>query len=209
MFVCVVTADQRASRRSPDHVEQVLLDLARTAPLLRVFERTAGDEVQGVLDDAAGLAPVLERLLREGIWSVGLGLGRVETPLPDHSRAGRGEAYVHARSAVDAAKSAPWPVRVVTGPSTPTDGTAAAARALEAAVWLWASVLARRTRRGWEVADLLDGGHTYTAVAGRLGISQSAVSQRARAAGVAEAQRARGLVAYLGARALLAGREES
>jgi hypothetical protein len=91
-----------------------------------------------------------------------------------------------------AAKRAPWPVRVV---GDDRDG----ADHLESAVWLWASVLSRRSEKGWQVADLVDDGPGYERVAERLGITQSAVSQRARAAGLAEGGRARGLVAHLAA----------
>jgi len=70
-------------------------------------------------------------------------------------------------------------------------------RALESAVWLWAALLGRRTSRGWEVADLVDQGLTYDETASRLSITQSAVSQRAAAAGIAEGRRARELVEFL------------
>jgi hypothetical protein len=156
---------------------------------LRAFERTAGDELQGILDDPAALPAALEPLLRSGGWNVGIGIGAVETPLPDQARAGRGPAYVAAREAVTAAKSSPWRVRAA--------GDSDAVRPLESAVWLWAALLRRRTRRGWEVADLVDQGLTYDETAARLGISQSAVSQRAAAAGIAEGRRARDLVEYL------------
>ena len=75
--------------------------------MLRPFERTAGDEFQGVLDHPAALAAVVERLLREGGWNIGIGIGEVEEPLPENARAGRGPAYLHAREAVTAAKSSP------------------------------------------------------------------------------------------------------
>jgi predicted transcriptional regulator len=64
--------------------------------------------------------------------------------------------------------------------------------------------LARRTPRGWEVADLVDQGLTYEEAAQRLGITQSAVSQRAAAAGIAEGRRARELVEHLARLALSA-----
>ena len=72
-----------------------------------------------------------------------------------------------------------------------------AARALETTIWLWAAVLARRSSRGWEVADLVAEGLSYAEVGERLGISQSAVSQRAQAAGIVEARRAHELVSGL------------
>jgi hypothetical protein len=191
----VVTVDQRDSRRRPDLVPATLAALA-TVPTLRPFQRTVGDEFQGLLDDPAALPAVLELLLREDEWWIGVGIGAVELPLPADAREGRGPAYLLAREAVTAAKSAPWPVRVL-GPDAP-----ATTLALESATWLWASVLARRTTKGWEVADLVARGLSYDAVALKLAITQSAVSQRARAAGLAETTRARTLVSELAARCL-------
>jgi hypothetical protein len=188
MRVVVLTVDQHGSQTQPDQVPTAL-ELLGAVPARLGFQRTAGDEFQGVLDEPAALPAALEPLLRADSWNIGIGVGEVETPLPDQARAGRGSAYVAAREAVTAAKSSPWRVRA----SGPTD----AVRALESAVWLWAALLARRTDRGWEVADLVDSGLTYDQAASRLGISQSAVSQRAAAAGIAEGRRARELVEFL------------
>jgi hypothetical protein len=141
---------------------------------------------------------VLERLLRDGTWNIGIGIGAVEAPLPEQARAGRGPAYLSAREAVTSAKSSPWRIRAA--------GPAAAVRPLESAVWMWAALLARRTPRGWEVADLVDQGLSYEEAAARIGVSQSAVSQRAAAAGIAEGRRARELVEFLTRCALEDGR---
>lgn len=181
----VLTVDQRDSRRTADRVPAAL-DALADVPTLLAFERTTGDEFQGLLGDPEALATAIEWLLRDEAWHVGIGVGPVDEPLPDHTRAGRGPAYQHARTAVTAAKSSPWHLRVV--------GDDPAVRALETTIWLWAAVLARRTSRGWEVADLVAEGLTYGEVAERLGIGQSAVSQRAQAAGIVEARRARELV---------------
>ncbi|NYD42349.1 transposase [Nocardioides panaciterrulae] len=188
MSVAVLTVDQRSSRSGPDLVPGTLAALGDVA-LLRGFERTAGDEFQGLVDDAGTLVRVVEHLLREDAWNIGVGIGEVEEPLPDHARAGRGPAYLHARSAVTAAKTSPWHLRVVGDPPT--------ARSLETTLWLWAVVLGRRTARGWEVADLVEQGLSYEQCAKRLGISQSAVSQRAQAAGLVEGRRARELATEL------------
>jgi hypothetical protein len=184
----VLTVDQHGSQSRADEVPDAIKALAGV-PTRLPFQRTAGDEFQGVLDDPAALPAALEPLLRADAWNIGIGLGEVEEPLPDQARAGRGPAYVAAREAVTSAKSSPWRVRV----SGPTQ----AARALESALWLWAALLARRSERGWEVADLVDQGLTYDQTASRLGITQSAVSQRAAVAGIAEGRRARELVEYL------------
>ena len=196
MSVLVLTVDQRGSRRSADLVADTVAALNDLpgAPTLRAFEQTVGDELQGVLDSPAALPPIVETLLRDGAWHVGIGVGPVEEPLPSHARSGRGPAYLHARQAVTSAKSSPWHLRVL--------GDDPGARALETVLWLWASVLARRTARGWEVADLVAEGLSYDEVAKRLGISPSAVSQRAAAAGIVESRRARELATDLTAHLL-------
>lgn len=190
MRVVVLTVDQRGSSKlaATDRVPATLAGLADLG-MFRGFERTAGDEFQGVVDDPAVLATAVERLLREDGWSIGLGIGEVEEPLPQSTRAGRGPAYLHAREAVTTAKSAPWRLRVA--------GDDPGVRSLETTLWLWAHVLGRRTPRGWEVADLVDAGATYDEVAKRLGVTQSAISQRAQAAGIVEGRRARELVTVL------------
>ena len=188
MTVAVLTVDQRGSRRDTDRVPATLAVLA-PIPSLRGFERTAGDEFQGVVDDPAALPRLVELLLREDAWNIGIGFGPVEEPLPDHARAGSGAAYLHARQAVTAAKSAPWHLRV--------EGDDPGARSLETVLWLWAAVLSRRTDRGWEVAELVEQQLSYEEAGRRLGITQSAVSQRAQSAGIVEGRRARELAAEL------------
>lgn len=189
MSVVVVTADQRGSRTDDDRVPSMLATLAHEA-LLLPFERTVGDEIQGVGDDPVVLTRVVETLLRDDRWHIGIGIGPIDVPLPAHAREGRGPAYLHARAAVTAAKGAPWRLRV-------EGDDEQRARQLESAMWLWAAVLGRRTEKGWQVVDLVDGGLSYERAAERLGVSQSAVSQRAQAAGLVEGRRARELVGHL------------
>jgi hypothetical protein len=190
----VLTVDQRGSRQAADLVPAMLERLA-VVPLARPFQRTVGDEFQGVAEDPASVALALEPLLRDGHWHIGLGFGAVDRPLPAQAREGRGAAFVHARAAVTAAKQAPWPVRVVGG-----DGYRA--EQLETSLWLWAGLLSRRTDKGWEVVDLVEQGLGHQRVAERLRITPSAVSQRLRVAGQAEGVRARTLVTHLAAACL-------
>lgn len=197
MRVAVLTVDQRDSRRHEDRVPDMLSALSGI-PSLRPFERTAGDEIQGVLAEPAALRLVLETFLRAGDWNVGVGIGEVETPLPESTRAGRGPAYLSARSAVTSAKSSPWNLRVV-------GDEGYRSRQLETVLWLWSAVLSRRTARGWEVSDLVDEGLSYDEAGRRLGITQSAVSQRAQAAGLVEGRRARELTEQLAAELLEGG----
>jgi hypothetical protein len=189
----VLTVDQRGSRSTSDLVPELLNFLnrrPRRSGLLRRFERTAGDEVQGVFSEARPTVDVIVELLRADSWYVGLGIGEVTQPLPRSTRAGSGEAFVFAREAVTRAKSSPHHVNVV--------GTnSRVAEQVETVLWLMASVLRRRSERGWAVADLLAEGLTRREIGVKLGISQSAVTQRAQAAGFAEEQRGRVLAADL------------
>lgn len=181
----VLTVDQRGSRREGDRVAGLLATIAdRVRPgapgVVRPFERTVGDEVQAVLDDAALAVDVALHLLRLGRWSVGVGAGPVDEPLPDSARAGSGVAFVRARAAVERAKSRarPVPLAVVAGGAD--DG-----RGSEAVLTLLGSVLTRRTDAGWAVVDALADlgvGATQEDVARHLGVTQQAVSQRLRAA---------------------------
>jgi hypothetical protein len=184
----VLTVDQRGSRTGADLIPEALAALGDVATRLP-FERTVGDELQGAIDRPEALVDAVATLLRADAWNIGVGVGPVEEPLPDHTRAARGEAFVHARTAVTAAKTSPWHTRVA--------GDDPGVRALETVLWLWAAVLGRRTARGWEVADLVAEGLSYDEVAQRLDISPSAVSQRAAAAGIVEARRARELATDL------------
>ncbi len=192
MTVVVLTIDQRGSRREPDLVPALVgrLDARRLGPLVRRFERTAGDEIQGIAAAPGAVVGRVEELLRDGRWNVGLGIGQVEKPLPRSTRAGRGEAFVLARQAVTRAKWASSHLSVVGVDEYRADQ-------LETVLWLWAGILGRRSARGWEVTDLLDMGLSHAEAGVRLGISQSAVSQRAATAGLVEGRRAARLAGQL------------
>jgi hypothetical protein len=198
--VLVLTIDQRGSRRVGDRVEELLATLgddvpATTPGVVRPLERTVGDEVQLVLDDAPLAVELALTVLRTGGWSVGIGAGPVDLPLPASTRAGSGPAFVHARAAVERAKARPGPVPLgVVGPDR------RAAADAEAVLTLVGAVAARRTPAGWQVIDALraaGAGARQDDVAARLGITQQAVSQRLRTALWSEEQAARPLAARL------------
>ena len=171
----VMTVDQRHSRQGQDRVDELLAWLAAAAPVVRPFERTAGDEVQGVLSDPHAVVDLTLALVRRGDWSIGIGAGPVNEPLPPSTRAGSGPAFELARAAVTRAKSSPQMLAVA------APDTAAAADA-QAALDLLAAVVVRRSEPGWEAADLVAQGLSQTQVADQLGVTKQAVSQRLRAA---------------------------
>lgn len=195
----VLTIDQRGSRRVGDRVEVLLEVLARTAAggvvgVVRPFERTVGDEVQAVVDNSALAVDIALDVLRVGGWSVGIGAGAVQEPLPAQARAGQGEAFLLAREAVERAKSRLRPVPIAVEASDRARG-----RECEAVLTVIGAIMARRTQTGWAVIDMMssDPEVTQDDVAARLGITQQAVSQRLRAAMWSEEQAVRPVAARL------------
>ncbi|NYJ08799.1 hypothetical protein [Petropleomorpha daqingensis] len=167
----VLTVDQRASRRSPDRVADALRLLEGSVPVLLGFERTAGDEFQGVLGDPADVVDVALRLVRMGGWSIGVGAGPVQTPLPESTRAGAGPAFLAARRAVDAAKQRPFRLAV-------RGAVLLEAADAQAVLSALAGLVDRRSEQAWEAIELVDQGRTQSDAATALGISRQAVGQR-------------------------------
>ena len=167
----VLTVDQRASRRNPDRVADVLVMLNGDVPTVLGFERTAGDEFQGVLAAPDDVVDVVVRLARLGGWSIGIGAGPVQTPLAQTTRAAAGAAFLSARRAVDAAKQRPS--RVAVRGAVPED--AGDAQAVLSAL---AVLVQRRSEQAWEAITLVESGRTQADAATALGISRQAVGQR-------------------------------
>lgn len=213
MFVLV--ADQVASRDGDDRVPDALADLDRALAgrVVLPFERTAGDEIQGLCDDPSAVVDAVCQLTRLGGWRIGIGAGEVEAPLPASTREARGGAYLAAREAIGTARSSPTelglalsgPAGIVTaggyGDQAPEVADA------ETALWLVRGVLERRSKEGWELVDLLDQGLTNAQAAAALEISPSAASQRLSRAHRTEAVRGARLATRLLAR--LAGGVEA
>lgn len=177
----VLTVDQRASRRSPDRVADALRRFDGAVPVLLPFERTAGDEFQGVLTEPDAVVDVIVDLLREGAWSVGVGAGPVQTPLPASTRAAAGPAFLSARRAVDAAKQRPARLAV-------RGAVAVDAGDAQAVLSALAVVVERRSDPAWEAIGLVEAGRTQAEAAAELGISRQAIGQRL-AAGLWELER--------------------
>lgn len=172
----VLTVDQIGSRLRRDAVGEALASLASIDTVLD-FTRTAGDEFQGLLDDPLSVVTAILELMRAASWHIGLGIGPVETPLPPDPRAGRGAAFVAARSAVELAKHEPTHVRVVAGPPAERLGQDA-----EVVVRMLATLREKRSEAGWDAVDLMSTGATMAEAADTLHISRQAVGQRLQAA---------------------------
>ncbi len=209
--------DQRGSQKGADRVPELLAMLS-DAPSVLPFERSVGDEVQGVMSDANAVVDVALRVLRTGQWYVGIGVGGVKQPLPASPREASGPAFVAARAAVDRAKKTgervPLSVRAadsarsIGGQSgkggTPASGRARGAAAeyaaaAEAVLSLLGRQVRERTDAEWRVLDLLQPGirGQQAPVAARLGISPQAVSKAVFRSGWQEEQGARAAAAIL------------
>lgn len=186
----VVTIDQRRSRSSADRVP-ALLDALGGISTAAPFERTAGDEVQGLLGDPGEVRAALLVALREGDWHCGVGAGDVDDEsYSSGTRAGRGDAYIAARDAVDAAKGLPGSVaiRVADDPGTRDEAGSATAWAADCeAVWaLVAPLVLGRTEAQWRVVDAVDRSPTQVAAAEELGIAPASVTGALRLSRIRE-----------------------
>ena len=173
----VITADQRASR-----THETCAGRARRSSsdcvgdrLAAPAERTVGDEMQ--LATAIRWPPSTSRCIScaKGAGASASGSAPIESHSPGRCEKARGQAFLHARDAVERAKTSPRAVAV----RAPTRGRPTTA---EASSGCSSRLRDRRAPQGWEVADLLGEGMTQKRAAGQLGITPTAVSLRAKAA---------------------------
>lgn len=197
----VMTIDQQDSRHSSDDVPLLLTQLSAVETVLR-FERTIGDEIQGVLDTAPDVIEAAFTALRMGNWHIGIGIGNISLPLPGTTREAGGGAFIAARAAVERAKKS--------GDRVPLaiEGSQNAADA-EAVLVLIGALIAGRTESEWRVLDLMSPGVRggQTAAAATLGISPQAVSKAVRRSGWQEEWAARPAATFLLQRAEIETRE--
>ncbi|MEK8228949.1 hypothetical protein NKG05_27765 [Oerskovia sp. M15] len=142
------------------------------------FDRTVGDEVQAVLDDAALVVEIVLTLGRLGGWSTGLGIGQVlagpdgRLPRPPARRPARRSCMPGRRSSGPRSGARPLRGR---GPDP-----SAAGRSRRSCASCSRSVLVAPLRVGGRGRAGACGWHQKD-VARELGISEQAVSQRLRA----------------------------
>ena len=199
----VLTIDQVDSRSGEDAVPRLLRLLAPVDTTLP-FERTAGDEVQGVLSDPAQVLLAWRTAVRDGHWSAGLGLGE-DGELGATSRASRGGPFLAARDAVEDAKQEPSQVSVRVSPDAPTTAVRAALDA-QAVIRLLAILVRGRTPAGWRIVDAAAArpDATQAQLAEELDVSRQAVSKALLAAHMREVSDGEETAARLLGRALTA-----
>jgi hypothetical protein len=206
----VLTIDQRGSSSDRDRVPDLISALRTLTPAS--FERSVGDELQGVVENAAEVVDIALHALRSGHWYVGIGIGNVQMAPGDSPREGSGSGFVAARKAVELAKSAAGqvPLSVVAGimgrgdlPPEGKEGAVASANA-QAVLRLIGRVVQQRTEAQWRVVDRLrgiqdgEGRHgSQKQVAHSLGITEQSVSRAVLRSGWQEEWAARPAAAML------------
>jgi DNA-binding transcriptional LysR family regulator len=186
----VLTIDQQGSTTDVDRVPDLIAALRNLTPV--PFERSVGDELQGVVEDAADVVDVALHALRGGHWYVGIGIGMVSLAPAASPREGSGSGFVAARKAVELAKGAAGqvPLSVVSGsmvrgkdlqPHAQEDAVASANA--QAVLRLIGRLVQQRTEAQWRVVDRLRAvqgvvGHgSQKQVARELGITEQSVSR--------------------------------
>lgn len=172
-----VTINQR-DRAAGDRVPELLRALARLQPDVP-FDRTVGDEAQAIFTAPGPAVDAALTALRPDAcghvrWNVGIGVGRLDEPLPLGVADARGPALAHSRRAVERAQaSGEGPAIAVEGPD------AALAHDAEGVLRLLGLAIVKRTTAEWRVLDLLTPGvrGQQKAVAEALGITTQAVSK--------------------------------
>lgn len=207
----VLTIDQRGSTADVDRVPDLIAALRSLTPA--PFERSVGDELQGVVEDAADVVEIALYALRSGHWYVGIGIGTVQLAPGGSPREGSGSGFVAARKAVELAKGSAGqvPVSVVSGsigrgreiPPQAREGAMTSANA-QAVLRLIGRLVQQRTQSQWRVVDRLralqggDGKHgSQKLVARELGITEQSVSRAVLRSGWQEEWAARPAAAML------------
>jgi hypothetical protein len=207
----VLTIDQRGSSSDIDRVPELIAALQDLTPA--AFERSVGDELQGVVEQAADVVDIALQALRGGYWYVGIGIGSVRMAPGDSPREGSGSGFVAARRAVELAKSAAGqvPLSVVAGtmghgrdiPPDAGEGAVTSANA-QAVLRLIGRIVQQRTEAQWRVVDRLrafqggEGRHgSQKHVARELGITEQSVSRAVLRSGWQEEWAARPAAAML------------
>lgn len=169
----VLTINQRDSREVGDLVTDLLRGL-RNVEAVVPFQRSTGDELQGVVDSATTAVDVALTALRYRRWHVGIGVGGLHSPIPENILEAQGYGLVYARRAVTRAQKTGERIPLaVEGP----DSTIAAEA--EAVLRLLGQIVFTRTDAEWNVLDLLTPGARgqQKLIAAELGITTQAVSK--------------------------------
>ncbi|WP_458117211.1 hypothetical protein [Arthrobacter sp. D2-10] len=169
----VVTINQRDSREVGDLVPELLREF-RFVDAVIPFQRSVGDELQGVVGSAKLAVDVALKAIRFRRWHVGIGVGEVHSPLPERITDAEGYGLVYSRRAVNRAQKTGERIPLaIEGPDSEVAAEA------EAVLRLLGQIVYTRTDAEWNVLDLMTPGARgqQKLIAVELGITTQAVSK--------------------------------
>ena len=196
----VINIDQRKSRKAAENrADEWAADLNANFEdeLTRPFVLTLGDEIQGVTGTPRAIVEILLGGAKENAWWLGVGIGKVEMPLPQTAARSRGPAFYNAREAVEAAKRSHHGFAV-------RAENARLATDIQTVLELLAFLIRRRGHdpMRWRAVEMAKEGKSTVQVGRAFGISQQAASKRLRNAGFYEEVQGRELAERLLAEAM-------
>jgi SatD family protein len=199
-MLAVLNIDQRKSRKAPENrADEWAADLNANFKdeLIRPFVPTLGDEIQGVTGTPRTIVEILLGGVKENAWWLGVGIGNVETPLPQTAARSRGPAFYNAREAVEAAK------RSHHGFAVRADNSRLATD-IQTVLELLAFLIRRRGHdpMRWRAVEMAREGKSTVQIGRAFEISQQAASKRLRNAGFYEEVQGRELAEHLLAEAM-------
>ena len=169
----VVTINQRDSREVGDLVPELLHEF-RFIDAVVPFQRSVGDELQGVVGSAKVAVDVALKAIRFRRWHVGIGVGEVHSPIPERITDAEGYGLVYSRRAVNRAQKTGERIPLaIEGPDSEVAAEA------EAVLRLLGQIVYTRTDAEWNVLDLMTPGARgqQKLIAQELGITTQAVSK--------------------------------
>jgi hypothetical protein len=194
----VITIDQRKSRGAArNRADEWAADLNASFEdeLIRPFEITLGDEIQGVTGTPRTIVEILLRGVRENAWWLGVGIGDVE--LQRTAARSRGPAFYNAREAIEAAKKSHH------GFAVRADDERLSLD-VQTVLELLAFLIRRRGRDPvrWRAVEMAREGKSTVQIGRAFAITQQAASKRLRNAGFSEEVQGRDLAEKLLAKAM-------
>jgi hypothetical protein len=193
-MMAVITIDQRRSRGAAEsRIDEWAADLNADfgRELIRPFDTTVGDEIQGVTKTPRTILEILLGGVQERAWWLGVGFGKVEALQKTAARS-RGQAFYNARDAVEAAKKSRHGFTVIAENER-------LSKDIQAVLELLAFLIRKRGHDPvrWRAVELAQEGLSTVEIGKSLDISQQAASKRLVNSGFYEEAQGRALAERL------------
>lgn len=170
----VITADQKKSTKTKVDLAPEALHELKTIKTVLPFERTVGDEIQGVIKDSEEALKAIKIIVAMGEWHCGLGIGNANLNNATKTTEASGEAFVNARHAVEEAK------KHYLGLAVESDTNNTIVSQLEALLRTKAILISGRSQRQKEIIENREMFASANEVAEQLKLSKGTISKSLR-----------------------------